>query len=109
MEPQDFLQGIFRSYPMLAVIGPLVGVIMARIKNLGKVQGFGLLGIAFLVTLIVTATYGYAESWTVETWHKAPFAVVVTLAVSQLTSQTTLHAQDTIARVKDKLNGNGDG
>ena len=107
MMPDDLLQGIFKSYPMLAVIGPLVGFIMARIKNAGKVQGFSLLGIAFLVTLIVTTTYGYAESWTVETWHKAPFAVVVTLAISQLTSQTALHAQDTIAKVKDKLNGNG--
>jgi len=107
MEPTDLLQGIFKSYPMLAVIGPLVGFIMAKIKNMGKVQGFGLLGIAFLVTLVVTATYGFAENWTVETWHKAPFAVVVTLAISQLTSQTTLHAQDTIAKVKDKLNRDG--
>jgi hypothetical protein len=102
MDPTDLLQGIFAQYPFLAVIGPLVGIIMAKIKDTGKVQGFMLLGVAFLVTLAVTATYGLAEGWTGEAWRKAPFAVVVILAVSQLTAQTTLQVRDSVTRRQGK-------
>lgn len=105
MELTDFFQGIFAKYPFLAVIGPLVGFIMAKIKDMGKVQGFWLLTVAFLVTVMVTATYGFAESWTVETWRKAPFAVVVILGASQLTANTTVHAQDALNKLKEKTNG----
>ena len=102
MDKTDFLQGIFAQYPFLAVIGPLVGLIMAQIKGSGKIQGLALLGVAFLVTLVVTFTYGLAESWTGEAWRKAPLAIVVILSVSQLTAQTTLQVRDSVGRLKGK-------
>jgi hypothetical protein len=101
MEPTDLLQGIFAKYPFLAVIGPLVGFIMARVKSSGKLQGFALLWTAFAVSVAVTGAYGLAEAWTVEAWRKAPLAVIVILAFSQLTAQTTLHVQDVITKSND--------
>lgn len=95
---EDFLQGIFKEYPFLAMIGPLVGFIMAKIKDTGKVQGFGLLGVAALVTVAVIGAYGLAEGWMVAEWKKAPLAAIVTLAFSQLTAQTTLHVRDTLKK-----------
>lgn len=92
METNDFLQGIFAQYPFLAVIGPLVGLIMARIIQTGKVQGLMLLVVALLVSTVVTGAYGLAEGWVLESWRKAPLAILVILSVSQLTTQTTLQA-----------------
>jgi hypothetical protein len=102
MDPTALLQGIFKEYPFLAIIGPLVGFIMAKIKDAGKVQGFGLLAVALLVTVLVTGAYGLAEGWTVDAWRKAPLAVIVILSVSQLTAQTTLHTRDALTKAKEK-------
>jgi uncharacterized membrane protein YbhN (UPF0104 family) len=105
MEPTDLLDGIFAEYPFLAVIGPMVGFIMAKIKDTGKVAGFWLLLVAALVTLGVIGAYGLAESWTVTEWRKTPLATLVILAFSQLTSVTTLHARDTLTKKKNDEDG----
>jgi prepilin-type N-terminal cleavage/methylation domain-containing protein/prepilin-type processing-associated H-X9-DG protein len=105
MESTDLLQGIFSQYPFLAILGPLVGLIMSKIKDSGTVKGFALLGVAVLVSLGVIAAYGFAEGWTGEAWRKVPLALIVIVSVSQLTAQTTLHARDTAVRLTKKPSG----
>ena len=94
----DFLQGIFAQYPWLAVVGPLVGLLIARLKDLGALSGFGLLGVSFGVTVLTVGCYGFAEGWPAHEWHKVPFAVLVLMGVSNLTSTTVLHARDALTR-----------
>jgi hypothetical protein len=94
----DFLQGIFAQYPWLAVVGPLVGFLIARLKDLGKLSGFGLLGVSLGVTVLTVACYGFAEGWPAHEWHKVPFAVLVLMGVSNLTSTTVLHTRDAITK-----------
>ena len=107
MELTDFLQGIFAKYPFLVVVGPLVGLLLAKIKATGKIQGFGLLGVSFLVTAVTLIAYGFADNWSAETWRKAPFGILVILAISELTTNATLHTRDAIAKVTAKKNGDG--
>jgi prepilin-type N-terminal cleavage/methylation domain-containing protein len=102
METTDFLQGLFAQYPFLAIVGPVVGMIMNWIKASGKIRGFALLGVAFLVTVSVTGFYGWSESWSVEAWRRAPFAVLVMLSFSQLTAQTAAHAGEALVQLREK-------
>lgn len=105
MDPNDLLQGIFSRYPFLAVVGPLTGLLLQKVKEAGKLAGFGLLGVSLGVNVLVIAAYGWAEAWTAADWHKAPLAVLVSLAVSNLVGSTLQHATDSLK----KPDGGGEG
>lgn len=96
----DFLQGIFKDFPFLIFIGPLVGLLMSYIKTIGKITGWSLLAVSGAISTITIYAYGYANNWADAEWRKVPFAIIVTIALSNLASTTALHAKESLTKNK---------
>lgn len=101
MDLSQLFQGLYADYPFLAVVGPLVGIILAHLKDLGKLQGFGLLLTSVAVSALVILAYGIAYQWGTLEWQKAPLAVIITVAFSNLTANTALHAKEALTKRKE--------
>jgi len=100
IDPSAF-QSVFTDCPWLMIVGPLVGFFLAYLKDSNHLQGFSLLVVALLVSAIAIGAYGLYDNWTFAEWHKAPFGILVTVALSNLTATTALHVKDAVTNSQD--------
>lgn len=97
----ELLSGVFKQYPYLVLLGPLIGWYLSMLKNQGKLQGFALLAWSMVAAAFVLAAFGYSEGWKGEQWHQLPFVTLVIVALSNLTTTTKQHVEETIAAKKN--------
>ena len=94
------METLFAQYPWLAIIGPLVGTILAFIKRANQLHGFMLLIVSTLISTLVVVCYGYGEIWTPDEWRRVPFSILLMVASSNLFGSTV---ETTVERVKGEV------
>lgn len=77
----------------LAIASPVLGMILQWLKAKEKLQGWALLGVAFVVAVAIVASLGIALDWQVAQWRTAPLGIFVLVAGSNLTATTAEHVQ----------------
>jgi hypothetical protein len=96
----EALTGVFKQYPYLVLLGPLIGWYLGVLKSQGHLKGFALLVISVLAAGVILAAFGFAEGWKGTQWHQVPFVALVIVALSNLTTTTKQHIEDKIAAKK---------
>lgn len=97
MDITELLTGVFKQYPYLVMLGPLIGFYLSILKKQGKLQGFTLLAASVGLAACILAAFGYANGWQAGEWRQVPFVALVVVALSNLTTTTKEHIEDKIA------------
>lgn len=90
------------KYPWIVGVAPLAGVFVQWVKAHGKLQGFGLLGVALAINGAVIGSIGYAESWAPEQWRVVPLAALILTAISNLAGTTAEHGAAVVRKQAGK-------
>lgn len=90
------LAGIFKEYPFLTVVGPIIGLILLEFQRAEKLKGFASLAAASGITLAVLGAFGLAQHWHAADWAKVPFAALVIVATSNLSGATMQQVREAI-------------
>lgn len=101
MDITEALTGVFKQYPYLVLLGPLIGWYLGILKSQGYLKGFALFGVSILAAAVILAAFGFAEGWKGGQWHQVPFVALVIVALSNLTTTTKQHIEDKLTSKKN--------
>ena len=80
----------------LVGLGPLMGFFLLWMQKQTWIKGLWLLASAIGAAMMIVGAYGLSVGWHPTEWRQAPMAVLMLVAVSNLTSQTTKAVVDAV-------------
>lgn len=92
------MNDILSQYPVLAILGPVCGLLLQKAKATNLIRGWGLLATATGICSSVVCCFAWANNWSVSQWHQVPILILLSVATSNLTS-------DTVKQTEDSMNG----